>query len=123
MKSKAATVTEYLAQLPPDRRAALSKLRDLVRKTVPEAVEGMQYGMAAYTLGDLLCALASQKHYMALYVCDVEGVDRYRDQLGAIDCGKGCLRFRCLEDLPLDVVEKILTDTVKKRRSPQMKSK
>jgi uncharacterized protein YdhG (YjbR/CyaY superfamily) len=123
MKSKAATVTEYLAQLPPDRRAALSKLRDLVRKTVPEAVEGMQYGMAAYTLGEVLCGLGSQKNHMAFYVCDVEIVDRYRDRLGAIDCGKSCVRFRRLEDLPLDVVEKILTDIFKKRRSPKMKSK
>ena len=87
MKSKAGTVSEYLAELPPDRRKALTQLRALVRKIAPDAVETMEYGMPAYTLGGLLCALASQKNYMALYCCETEVVEAHRKRLGKLNCG------------------------------------
>jgi uncharacterized protein YdhG (YjbR/CyaY superfamily) len=119
VQSKATTVASYLDELPEDRRQALSKVRALIRKTAPDAVEGMQYGMISYTLGDLLYALASQKHYMAVYVCDTEAVDAYRPHLGKLNCGKGCIRFRKLADLPLDVLAAILKEALQRRKSRQ----
>jgi len=110
MQSKATSAKEYLAELPEDRRAALTKIRALVRKTAPAAKEGIQYGMIAYTIGELLCGLASQKQYMAVYCCS-EVVDKHRSRLGKLNCGKGCIRFRKLEDLPLDAVSDILAET------------
>jgi uncharacterized protein YdhG (YjbR/CyaY superfamily) len=116
MQSKATTVAEYLEELPEDRRKALTVLRALIRKIAPTAVEGMKYGMASYTLGDVLVSLGSQKQYMALYVCDTEAVDPYRPQLGKLDCGKGCIRFRHLEDLPIPVIAAILKETYRRRK-------
>ena len=115
MKSNATTVPEYLADLPADRQTALKKVRSLIRKTVPEAQETMQHGMAAYELNGLLCALASQKNHMAVYVCDPEVVDAHRDALGKLNSGKGCIRFRKLEELPLDAISEILKEAAMKR--------
>jgi uncharacterized protein YdhG (YjbR/CyaY superfamily) len=39
MKSKAASIDEYLAQLPPERRAAIEVLREVIRKNLPEGYE------------------------------------------------------------------------------------
>ena len=48
MQSSAKTVAAYLKELPDDEvRRALTKLRTLIRKTIPDAVESMQYGMPA----------------------------------------------------------------------------
>ncbi len=105
MTSNAVTVSEYLAELPPERRAALEKLRALITRIAPEATEGMKYGLPCF--GEL-CAFASQKNYMALYVCEGEIVDAHRARLGKLDVGKGCIRFKRIEDLPLDAVESIL---------------
>ena len=41
MKSRATTVSQYLGELPEERRAALAKLRKLVRKIAPELVENI----------------------------------------------------------------------------------
>ena len=115
MKSDASTVPEYLAELPPDRQAALKKVRSVIRKAVPNAKESMQYGMPGYELNGLVCALASQKNYMALYVCEPEIVDAHRDALGKLNCGKGCIRFRTIEELPLDAISDILQEAAAKR--------
>ena len=117
MKSIATTVPDYLAELPEDRRAALATIRDMIRTAAPDAVEDMQYGMASYAQGALLFALASQKHHMSLYICDSEAVDAHRQQLGTLNCGKGCIRFKSLDQLPLDVVSDILCAATRRREA------
>jgi uncharacterized protein YdhG (YjbR/CyaY superfamily) len=116
MQSKATTPKAYLDELPEDRRKAISKLRTLIRKTAPDAVEGMDYGMIVYTMGSMLCALASQKQYMALYA-DVAVVEAHRHRLGKLNCGKSCIRFRNLDELPLNAVTDILAESYRRRKA------
>ncbi len=58
-----------------------------------------------------MCALASQKQYMSLYM-DTSLVEKYRQELAGLDVGKSCIRFKRLEDLPLETVRRILVETV-----------
>jgi hypothetical protein len=123
--SDAATVKDYLASLPEDRRKALSAVRTVIRKNLPTGVvETMNWGMISYEIplsrypvtynGQPLmyAALASQKNYMALYMHGVYGNDDLREQFEAsyrasgkkLDMGKGCVRFTTLDALPLDVI-------------------
>jgi uncharacterized protein YdhG (YjbR/CyaY superfamily) len=92
MKSQAKTVAAYLDALPDDRRAALKTLRALIKKTVPKASEGMEYGMPTYTQGEVLCAFASQKNYMALYLCAGNVVNAHRKELGKLRNESGIAR-------------------------------
>ncbi len=116
MQSRAKTAKDYLDELPDDRRNALSKLRTLIRKAAPAATEGMEYGMITYSMGELLFGLAAQKGYMAIYVCDTAVVDVHRQRLGKLNCGKGCIRFKKLDDLPLDAVTDILREAFQQRK-------
>lgn len=123
MQSRAATVTAYLKSLPPDRRVLVSAVRRVVRANLPKGYkEGMGWGMIVYTIpltvcpdtynGQPLCyaGLASQKQYVSLYLMSVyvEAEGRLRDEFRkagmTLDPGKGCVRFRTLDDLPLDLV-------------------
>ncbi len=125
VKSGAATVEEYLAELPGERRDALEAVRRVVLEHLPEGYEEcMQFGMIGYVVplsrygvtynGQALqlAALASQKRYMALYLntvyADAERHERfvsaYRATGRRLDMGKSCVRFRRLEDLPLELV-------------------
>ena len=113
MQSKAATISEYLEELPADRRSALNELRALIRRVAPQAEEWMQYGLPAF--GDV-CAMASQKNYMALYVCEGDIVKAHLPQLGKVSCGKGCIRFKRLADLNLSSVESILREVLERRK-------
>lgn len=119
MKSTAETVDEYLQEIPEERREALSALRARIKRLAPDAKESMQYGMPTYSMGEFLFGLASQKQYLSLYV-DPTLLEAYRPRLGTLNLGKGCIRFRHLEDLPMDVVEDLMREAVEGRREQQM---
>jgi uncharacterized protein YdhG (YjbR/CyaY superfamily) len=125
MRSDATTVEEYLDQLPDDRREALEAVRATILEHLPDGLEEvMNWGMISYQVpleafpdtynGKPLmyAALASQKHHMAVYMTSVwsmPGVlEGFRDDYMAtgkkLDMGKSCVRFKRLEDLPLDVI-------------------
>lgn len=57
-------------------------------------------------------SLASQKNYISIYVCAVDGkeyiAEKYKDQLGKVSVGKSCIRFKKVEDLNLETIEKVL---------------
>ena len=125
MKSDATTVAEYLDSLPDDRRSAISKVRSVIRKNLPKGVvETMDWGMISYQVplsafpktynGQplMFAALASQKNYMAVYLNSIYGSpelradfeERYAASGKKLDAGKSCVRFKRLDDLPLDVI-------------------
>src|SRR5438046_3149186 len=109
MQSQAATVPAYLKELDEQPRKALATLRKLIRRVAPQAKEGMRYGMPYYEWNGPLFSLAAQKHYLALYVCDVD-LDKIKAKLGKTNCGKGCIRFKKLDDLNLEALEQLLAD-------------
>jgi len=125
MQSKAKTVAEYIASLPEDRRGAIKAVRDVVRKHMPSGYkEGIEYGHISWSVplsvypdtynGEPLCyaALASQKNHMALYLMCAYADSPIKQRLVAgfksagkkLDMGKSCIRFKKLDDLPLDVI-------------------
>jgi hypothetical protein len=125
MQSSATTVREYLASLPEDRRKAMSAVRKVVRANLPTGVvESMNWGMISYEVplkklpntynGQPLmyAALASQKNYMSLYLMAIYGDDALRSKFEEayratgkrLNIGKACIRFKKLDDLPLEVV-------------------
>ncbi|HSU17958.1 DUF1801 domain-containing protein [Longimicrobium sp.] len=130
--SAASTVEEYLAELPEDRRAAISTVRDTVLRHLPAGYrEGMAWGMIGWCVpleaypdtynGQPLSfvSLAAQKNYNALYLTcvygDPERERRLRDAFAAagkkLDMGKSCIRFRSPDDLPLDAIGQLIADT------------
>jgi hypothetical protein len=125
VSSAASTVSQYLAALPANRRAELSRVRDVVNANLPEGyVEGVAYGMICwhvplsrkpdtYNKQPLcLASLAAQKNHSALYLLSVYGdaalEKKFRAGFAAagkkLDMGKSCVRFKTADDLALDAV-------------------
>lgn len=128
MQSKATTVAAYLKELPEDRRAAISAVRDVILKNLdPTFEEGMNYGMIGYYVPHSVypagyhcdpskplpfAGLASQKQHMSVYLMSAYGdkgeyvklVEGFKKAGKKIDMGACCVRFKKLEDLPLDVI-------------------
>jgi len=125
MHSDAETVDAYLASLPDDRREALTAVRAEILEHLPAGiVETMNWGMISYevpleTYPDTyngkplsFAAVASQKNHMAVYLSAVYGSttlrekfeEKYRATGKRLDMGKACVRFRKLDDLPLEVI-------------------
>lgn len=129
MPNPGLTIEEYLASLPEDRRHALATVRAVIRQHLPEGYEeGMLYGMIGYYIplsrypktynGQPLgyVTLASQKNYMSLYLMGCYGNqefdawfrEEYRKRGKKLNMGKSCVRFKKLEDLPLDLIGQVV---------------
>lgn len=125
-------VDQYLADLPDDRREAVEAVRQVILANLPEGMEeAVEWGMLAYQIplersgptynGKPLmyAAIANQKRHMAVYLTNVyadpEQLDHFRERYLAtgkrLDMGKSCVRFRTLDDLPLDVVGETIAAT------------
>ena len=132
MTSTAATVDEYLAELPEDRREAISAVRQAILKNLPKGYEeGMMYGAIGYYVPHSIypagyhcdpkiplpyAGLASQKNYMTVSMGCVYGdesvkrwfVEEYKKTGKRLDMGESCIRFRKLDDLPVELVGKAI---------------
>ena len=129
VQSKAATVEEYLETLPEARRKTISDVRKVVKTHLPKGYQEMMgSGMITYCVPlekypntynkQPLCyvALAAQKNYNALYLMGAYATDAQRKALEdafkkagkKLDIGKSCVRFEAAEDLPLDVIGKVV---------------
>ena len=128
-QSKAATVAQYLSELPPERAAVVSTVRELVNDHLPPGFdETMRWGMISWEVplerypvtynGHPLSvvSLAAQKQYTSLYLMcvyiDPDGERHLRDAYAAagvrLDFGKSCLRFKSLDRLVPEAVIAIL---------------
>jgi hypothetical protein len=131
-QSAALTVVDYLAELSPERRQAIAAVRHTVLENLPDGYEEvMASGMIGYViplerypktynkLPLVYAALASQKQYMSLYLMNVYGDqdterwfnDAYKATGKKLDMGKSCVRFKTLNDLPLDVIGQAVART------------
>ncbi|MDE0434123.1 MAG: DUF1801 domain-containing protein [Bryobacterales bacterium] len=131
-RSKADSVEDYLGELPRERREALQEVRKVVLDNLPAGyVETMNWGMITYEIPLerypdtynkrplMYAALASQKNHMSLHLMCVyshkESRIRFEEKFKAsgkkLNMGKSCVRFKRLEDLPLDVVGDAIAGT------------
>ena len=132
VRSAAATVEEYLQELVPDRREEIQAVRELVLDNLPPGyVETMNWGMITYEIPLdrypdtynkqplMYAALASQKRYMSLYLMCVYShresriwfEERFKASGKKLNMGKSCVRFRRVEDLPLDLIAETVAGT------------
>ncbi|HET9353342.1 MAG TPA: DUF1801 domain-containing protein [Sphingomicrobium sp.] len=132
VSSKAATVADYLAELPADRRDELERVRNLINSALPDGYrEGMGYGMIGWVVPLerypdtynkqplAYAALAAQKNSNSLYLTCVYASKERSERLKAafaaagkkLDMGKSCIRFKKAEDLALDAIAEEIAST------------
>ena len=114
MQSTAQDVSAYLEEIPLERRAALTQLRQLCLDVLTGYQETMRYGMACYQRPDATepdIAFASQKQHIALYVLKKPVLDANRALLTTASIGKGCVRYSKPEKIDFEVVKRVLLET------------
>lgn len=124
---QAKTREEYF-KLAGEREPALRELDKIIQKAAPHlepllhgGMSGMwlAYGMQPYQTKSMkeptrwpVIALANQKNYMSLYIMAVEHgryvAEKYEKELGKVNVGKSCIRFKKLEDLNFGILESLL---------------
>lgn len=133
MQSKSNNVTDYLKELPEDRKIPMNKLREINIGNLPNGfVEQMSYGMIGYVVPHStypkgyhcdpklplpFINLASQKNFIALYHMGiyanpdllewfVDEFPKYSNQ--KLDMGKSCIRFKKIEQIPFNLIAELM---------------
>lgn len=129
MQSKATTASQYLKELPPDRKAVMMKLRAVIKQNLPKGFkEVMDYGAMGYVVPHSIypegyhcdpkhavpfMGIASQKHFIALYHMGIYAdpkllkwfIAEYKKRVpGKLDMGKSCIRFKKTDQIPYDLI-------------------
>lgn len=129
MQSSAATPTQYLAELPEDRKQPMSELRKAVVKNLPKGFkEEMNYGMLGYVVPHSLypngyhvtpdkplpfMCIASQKNFIAVYHMGLYSNEKLLNWFKTeypkyvktkLDMGKGCIRFKNMSTIPYPLI-------------------
>ncbi len=119
MPTKHATIDAYLADLPEDRRARLESLRRTLVAAAPDAEECIAYDMPALRLdGRFFVSYAAYKRHDSLFPASalvlerVDGAARYAK-------GRGTFQFPLAEDLPLDLVGRIVAVRLEEHAQPR----
>ena len=133
MQSKSNNVTDYLKELPEDRKIPMNKLREIIIGNLPNGfVEQMSYGMIGYVVPHStypkgyhcdpklplpFINLASQKNFIALYHMGIYAnpdllewfVDEYPKYSNQkLDMGKSCIRFKKIEQIPFNLIAELM---------------
>ena len=102
-------VDVYLAGLEEPKRSTLEALRRSIRAVVPDADEGISYGMPAFRVGGKVVAgFAAFKNHLAYLPHSGEVLAGLGDRLTGYECTKGSLHFPVDEPLPDDLVRSLV---------------
>ncbi|MCF8380612.1 MAG: DUF1801 domain-containing protein [Bacteroidales bacterium] len=101
-------VEQYITNFPSEVQVILKKIRALIKKTAPDAVENIAYGMPAYKINAKpLVYFAAFKNHIGLYALPSGNV-RFTEELSKYKHGKGSIQFPLDKPVPYDLIEQIV---------------
>lgn len=134
MQSTATTVSDYIAGLPEDRVAAMTRLYETINAHLPKEFSGrMCYGMIGWVVPHELYPpgyhcdpklalpfmnIASQKNFIALYHMGIYGNPKLLEWFtteypkhvkSKLDMGKACIRFKKIDQIPYELIAELCT--------------
>jgi uncharacterized protein YdhG (YjbR/CyaY superfamily) len=108
MQTKPKTIDEYLANLSPEKRATLEKLRQAIKSAAPEAEECISYMLPAFRLdGKVIAYFGAAANHCAYYPTAYP-IELYKNDLKNYDTSKGTIRFPVDKPLPAALVQKLV---------------
>jgi len=104
-----ASFDEYLAAVPEPQKMELERVRRAVQRLVPDAGEGMSYGMPAFRYKQRpLLGLRASKNHLSVFPFSSEVIEASREALAGLDVSKGTVRFTPDSPLPQAALEELL---------------
>ncbi|HEU4740001.1 MAG TPA: DUF1801 domain-containing protein [Meiothermus sp.] len=111
---------QLFAPLPQAQRAALERLRGIVKSVAPDAEECTSYGLPAFKLGKKkLVAFGAWKDHCSFYPMSARVLAAFAQELAGYGISKGTIRFRPDQPLPESLVRQIVEARLEEISSPK----
>lgn len=102
-------VDGYLQGVEEPKRSTLEQLRRTILEVIPDAEEGISYGMPAFSVGGKVVAgFAAFKNHLSYLPHSGSVFPELADQLAPYRKSSGALRFPVDEPLPRPIVEQLI---------------
>jgi uncharacterized protein YdhG (YjbR/CyaY superfamily) len=116
----AATVDEYLAGAPDDKRVALERLRAQIKAAVPDATESISYGLPTFKLdGHWFVAFGAAKNHCSFYA-GAAPLEALAAELAGYRLRKGTINFPADRPLPAELVARLIEVRIAEHRARQI---
>lgn len=105
------TVEEYISGFPHQTQKKLRELRKIIHQFAPEAKEGISYGMPAYKGKSVLFYFGGFKAHVSFFPT-AKGIIPFKKELSKYKTSKGTIQFPIDEDLPIELIKRIILTRV-----------
>ncbi len=116
------TIDEYIATFPVEVQQHLKQIREVIKKTAPQAEEKIGYGMPTFTLNGNLIHFAAYKNHIGLYPAP-QALEEFKEALSGYKGSKGAVQFPLDQPIPLPLIERITKYRVQKNLEKPLKKK
>jgi uncharacterized protein YdhG (YjbR/CyaY superfamily) len=104
-----AEIDEYLSALEEPKRATLEQLRRTILEVIPDAEQGISYGVPAFRLeGKVVAGFAAYKHHLSYLPHSGSVFPELRSELESYRTSTGALQFPIDAPLPKSLVERLV---------------
>ena len=110
-KNECKTVDEYISIQVESIQPLLKQLREIIKKTAPDAVESISYQMPAYKLNGALVYFAACKNHIGFYPT-ATATTVFAEEIKSFKSSKGAIQFPLNQPLPIELIEKIVKHRV-----------
>ena len=117
MKAPAKDIDAYLEALPPDVRAALERLRRIIKSAAPKATEAISWQMPSLKHQGLLVGFAAFKAHCSFFPMSSDVMAAHEKMLAGYSTSKGTIRFTVDKPLPAALVKKIVKARIAENES------
>ena len=106
-KIKPISIEEYIDAAPTEVQEKLRQLHESILKAAPGAVQGLKWGMPAYSYKKILVTFAVLKHHIGFYPMP-SAVKAFAADLKNYKTAAGSVQFPLEKKLPLTLIRKIV---------------
>lgn len=101
------TIDEYISTFPKEKQLILEKIRKTIKEEAPNASEKISYGMPTFYLNGNLVHFAAFKNHIGFFPAP-SGINAFEKELKKFRTGKGTLQFKNDEEIPYDLIKKVV---------------
>lgn len=114
------SIDEYIKAYPKDVQERLNKLREVIHKAAPDAIEAIAYGMPTFRQNGNVIHFAAFKNHIGVYPAP-SGIEEFAEELKPYAKSKGTIQFQHSEEIPYDLITRITKYRVQENANKKKK--
>jgi len=116
------SIKEYIQGYGKEIQNRLYRIREIIFEQVPTAEEGIKYKMPTVVYHGNLIHYAAFKNHIGIYPLP-EVIETLKEELKAFRQGKGSIQFQNNEELPIELIKKIVKARVEEKENELLEKK